>query len=56
MTIRDDLNFQKSTLHFVVLYANHLEHVLYNLIIILFYLGRNWDPQLLFFSSPKAAD
>jgi hypothetical protein len=39
MTNQDDLNFQKSTLHFVVLHANHLEQVLYNLIIILSFLG-----------------
>jgi hypothetical protein len=38
MTNQDALNFQKSTLHFVVLHANHLEQVLYNLIIILSFL------------------
>jgi hypothetical protein len=42
MTIQDDLNFHKSTLYF------HLEHVLYNLIIILSFLGKIWNPKLLF--------
>jgi hypothetical protein len=56
MTIQDDLNFHKSTLYFIVLHANHLEHVLYNLIITLSFLGKIWNPQLLFLSSLKAAD